>query len=116
MALARRKGHELAGARDEAVAAGFDLDLAGDDRHPRALANLVLAHLLTGRDAQEDGTGAFAGEEHLGGADSVGRRYSGQVPALHPGTVPGRDGSLGLMSWMPSTGTVAEGASRLGSR
>ncbi len=84
--LTRVEHHERAGAHGRACLAARHLDLAFDDREPRALAHLMVAEYLLGLETKKDRTGV-TGVEHGWCPDALRRFNLEEIPRLHPVTV-----------------------------
>src|SRR4029453_13356612 len=87
MPLARLEREQRSRAGDHDVGAGFDARFPFDDRQPGAFAHLVVAQLLTGREAYDDRARSVDGLEDGRRAGSVRRLDLGHVPGLHPAIV-----------------------------
>lgn len=79
MGLARVEHHERPGGSDLSRIAAGDLDLAFDDRHPRALAYPMIAESLPRQKAKRDRS-RITGVKHRRRPDPVGRFDLEQVP------------------------------------
>jgi hydroxyacylglutathione hydrolase len=81
--FARIKRHECPRTALDALPGRLDLRAPLDDSDPRALAYLMLAQLLSGRDHEHHGTRAVFGREDDGVTRALGRVDPSQIPALH---------------------------------
>lgn len=87
MPLARLECQQRARAADHDVEAGLDARFPLDDRQLGAFAHLVVAQLLTGREADDDRARSVDGLEDGRRPASLRRLDLGHVPGLHPAIV-----------------------------
>src|SRR4029453_16018032 len=79
--LTRRERDERARPRRRRLAAGADLDVAFGHDDPRALLDLVVAQLLTGLEADEDGAGLVLRVQNDRGDRATGGGVRAGLPA-----------------------------------
>ena len=88
MTLAGRERRQRPGLALRVVPVRSERDSPAHDLEDGALANLVVAHLLTG--LQVDDHGAAGGRREENARLPLARRLDGgEMPAIHGGTVPG---------------------------
>ena len=83
MPLGRIEGRERADSTPDDLVPGADLGLALDHDEPCSLANLVVAELLAGLEADEDDARAVVGHQPGRIDRAAGRLDSRQIPGAH---------------------------------